>query len=426
MIKLKAKLLQANHEAGIMDQIIATGVKSWAEGLVKGEAAGWSDCEVYCKVPSKKKASPDDVFMAEDLQERIQDLQDRMGRIKILKLIPWISVSTKDMADRERIPDEMLKHVHSERVKVPLQKVETDQEYISASKLNDLLNCPGILYKIAPPMAIRMPSGRYLIEDGNHRVVAALLEGADFLEMTVVDYRDVAQKRIAKLLKKAELNDAGCRVEALDGPYVLEGAHRLCALFTLGKTEFPALVVLDGDGGPGGGKESSLKTAAYSKAWIAPGPLTDASFVDVDREHAFTASDICDAHGISPAPGATPERECEIPLLQRGWIRAGFKHDHSYFEVGKMTQATLETLQAVIQEDPTGDITVEDGAKNAWECSAQEFLAINRVGDLRHYKHHGFLVRSLPRKPLRPSMGKSPSSGDEMKCPSRLRVLTSP
>jgi hypothetical protein len=145
----------------------------------------------------KRADLEEDAPGAEALMEKIDALTDYQGRIKLAKLFPWIIPSKGDMEARETIPDGYLKYVTSQRRNVPLNKVESDQEYIFTDKLSGIMNNPGMVFKITPPQVIHMPSGRYLIEDGNHRVSAALMEGADFMEMNVVEYQDCVNQRTA-------------------------------------------------------------------------------------------------------------------------------------------------------------------------------------------------------------------------------------
>lgn len=135
-------------------------------------------------------------------------------------------------------------------------------------------------------------------------------------------------------------------------------------------------------------KYSAKQASNYNKAWIKP----DGSFVGVTSYHCSEAVDICEENGWEPESATSPERAYEVALLKRGWIRAGFKPEHSYFEVGKMTQPTLETIQQVEQEEPGGKITIEDDRHTVWELDSAELLGLNRVKDLHHYRSNGFLV----------------------------------
>ena len=68
------------------------------------------------------------------------------------------------------------------------------------------------------------------------------------LQSIFYDERDI--RRVADLAKRIEISRRITPlivVEDEEGPYLLEGLHRYCALRMIGKKSFPAVVVVDMD-----------------------------------------------------------------------------------------------------------------------------------------------------------------------------------
>jgi len=57
---------------------------------------------------------------------------------------------------------------------------------------------------------------------------------------------DKSRELAEEIKKSGEINPLIIAIDE-NGPYILEGAHRFVALHYLGKTKFPALVVIDND-----------------------------------------------------------------------------------------------------------------------------------------------------------------------------------
>lgn len=84
------------------------------------------------------------------------------------------------------------------RMIVPLAQVVTDQETAGIDKIMVYLTDPDLIHKVTPPLVVLLPDGKYMIEDGNHRVLAAKLLGETKFLMLVVKYEACINKTASK------------------------------------------------------------------------------------------------------------------------------------------------------------------------------------------------------------------------------------
>lgn len=80
------------------------------------------------------------------------------------------------------------------RVIVPISQVVTDQETCDIGKILVYLSDPDLVFKVSPPVVVLLPNGKYMIHDGNHRILSAKLLGEEKLLMHVVDYQACLSK----------------------------------------------------------------------------------------------------------------------------------------------------------------------------------------------------------------------------------------
>jgi hypothetical protein len=101
-----------------------------------------------------------------------------------------------------------------------------------------------VLSDIPNLSSIRATMGKYNILNGVR--VAKM----DYFEITGKSYSASENKRISDLadrIKESGTISPLIVVVEEDGDYILEGVHRVDALFNLGMKEFPALVVINED-----------------------------------------------------------------------------------------------------------------------------------------------------------------------------------